>query len=237
MYKIVDVTYARDLRTGEFIPESRTMIASSYVDTPLDFGHCIKRVFSEDKLGVGRITQEAGLGSPELPGFVYHTSLNEIEYVLTDGCLMTYPDGSTYVTRARDVLLHRPGQPHRMLGSCAEHTKLAVSFNGAVPDRVKWEAEAYYSQDGGHVAVHCPDAPNVETGIPNLEFRPIFECADNHSFAEFTMNPNCCIPMTNYQVLNNADQILLVTEGKGLIEFPDRVYQLYNDVAIYIFAG
>lgn len=238
MYKIIDVKYAKDLKTGEFIPESRTMISSSYVDTPLDFGHCIKRIFSEEKLGLGRVTQEAGLASPELPGFVYHTKLTEIEYVLTDGCLLSYPDGTTHVTQSRDVFLHKPNQPHRLLSASDEHVKLAVSFNGAVPDRVKWEPDAYYSQEGGYTVTYCPDQPNVETGIPGLEFRPIYECPDNHSFAEITLKPGCCIPPEDYQALDDADQILLVTgQGNGTIEFPDRVYKLYNDVAVYIFAG
>ena len=238
MYNILDVTYARDLRTGKILPEHRTRVGGSYAGTEPDNGHCMKRVFYEEKLTLGRVTQEAGLSSPELPGFVYHSKLTEIEYVLTSDCLFTYPDGTKHITKAREVFLHKPNQPHRLLSSDKEHVKLAVSFNGPSPDRVKWAPDAYYSQEGGHTCVYCPDMPNVETGIPNLEFRPIFEGPDHHSFAEVTLKPGCCIPLEDYQLFRNADQIILVTgPGNAIIEFPDKVYKLYDDVAVYIFAG
>ena len=238
MYNILDVNFARDLKTGKILPGYRTRVGGSYEGCEPDYGHCLKRVFKEEKLMLGRVTQEAGLSSPELPGFVYHSQLTEIEYVLTSDCLFTYPDGTKHITKARECFLHLPNQPHRLLSSDKEHVKLAVSFNGIEPDRNKWDEDAYYSQEGGHTCVYCPDVPNVDVGIPNLEYRPVFEGPGHHSFAEVTLKPDCCIPQEDYQVFRNADQILLVTgPGNGVIEFPDRVYKIYNDIAIYIFAG
>ena len=34
MYKIQDVNTAMDLKTGNYLPDCRTIVSSSYVDTP-----------------------------------------------------------------------------------------------------------------------------------------------------------------------------------------------------------
>ena len=114
MYNILDVNTNIDLKSGEFIDETRATLSSNYRGDGYDRGHLVQEIFGTEKLGLARITQGAGIAiSP--PGiWLLHPNAVEIEYLIAgEGCL-DYPDGTKKLEGPRGVSITQPGAPHRM---------------------------------------------------------------------------------------------------------------------------
>ena len=92
-----------------------------------------------------------------------------------------------------------------------------------------------YEQENGYGVVMCPDEPSVEGLDPLVDAKLVYE-THKICFAYVTLKPGGSVPASGF-VTNEVDQIILCISGNGIAVYPDKVYDVFYDVAAYNHAG
>ena len=98
MYEVIDGSNSLNLRTMEYDGDSRAKGSGGNVNRAL---------WRTDRIGLLRITQDAGVGTVTKVapvGFCYHSNCVEVEYLLDSVCDLTYPDGTHVTMNPGDAL-------------------------------------------------------------------------------------------------------------------------------------
>lgn len=236
-YEIVDVERGFDLRSQEYKPNLRTYIGPGINGDEPDYGHALHRVFNYDTLSMLRIPSAPGLRSPAKPGYVFHPGQAEIEYCLFGERRISYPDGQKYYLHPGSLFMHAPDQPHGMEGLSVGKSGVICFHSAKVSEvgRSLWPAGKYYSAENGYKVVHCPDAPVAEDSLPGTEEKKIAETY-KMAFVDTVIKPGKTVP-EEFWIRNNVDSIVFVISGKGLFVYPDKVYNVHTEMAVYNHAG
>lgn len=236
-YEMIDVERGYDMRNEEYKSNLRMYIGPGIKGDEPDYGHCLRRVFNYDTLSMLRIPSAPGLRSPAKPGYVLHPGQAEIEYCLYGERRLSYPDGKKYYLHPGSCFMHAPDQPHGMEGLSVGKSGVICFHSAKVSEvgRELWPAGKFYEAENGYKVVYCPEAPVSERSPEGTEEKEIAETY-KMAFYDVVIKPGQTTP-GKFWLQNNCDQIVFVISGQGLFVYPDKVYNIHEEMAVYNHAG
>ena len=230
MYEVIDGSNSLNLRTMEYDGDSRAKGSGGNVNRAL---------WRTDRIGLLRITQDAGVGTVTKVapvGFCYHSNCVEVEYLLDSVCDLTYPDGTHVTMNPGDALVHQPGQPHGMQSLIPKNMQILAIYNRApgTVDRFEFDKNVDKHLNDKWKVTRAADVPPTPCPYPGVDIRVLFENNEQPlTFAEVTLQPGASIPLENFTEVENCDEMIVVRSGKGLAIYPDKTYPLRSEITLY----
>lgn len=233
-YAIIDCLTSVDIRKNAVVPAARTRVGGSH-DGKQDLGHVCKSIFEYDNFGFLWVVQEAGVSSP-YNDFVYHTGVDELEFVVSGECNFICPDGFDQDLRPGDCFALFDSIPHKNTHDGLDLLNLLVFYPKQISkiDRVEFKNGTPYAGKGRCEVVNCysTTAAEIAPGMHRLE---VFNASTTSMVYQY-LTSGASTPDRDFHI-HSVDQVIYILGGEGIATYGDKTYRIRPHLAIHNPAG